>query len=503
MTANYFMLTRDGEDLSGLDFPPFTDGAGPTTVDVSDAPDARELLRTNLIPNPSFEVDLTGWEFLSSGLPTRTTAESYVGSACMEWTRAGIRNIRTDYLPASPGKTYTASLHMKAAESDIYNVDVYLSFFNASGSSLGSTYTEATMSTAWQRFSHTATAPAGTATMYVLVVAYGGASAETYFYDAVLLEEAATPSTYFDGDSTDAGALSYDWSGAPHASPSIETTPFDDVPSDLDGVPMLWLDQDDDAPYRPAEQTMPWPTGFYRSVFRVVRDPAVVGDDSGDALADQVYNHGWLITERLAWMLVDLHTGHVPHYGWPLDEDFDVIPVTGTPDTNSGSGWYGLTQVTWPGSGAGVGTMRQLIAGSEGSTRKVAAILDLLAATTGTQRTTMGNEYSANQSSIRAAYDNLMLAAGQWQAQGENWPYDSASSAQNKYTGRATLNAFLGRAAVGLALQDSSNLGNAVGFGLMAITAKEAGLIGATFTEASYQAMTGPIDAVLAMPSGY
>lgn len=48
---------------------------------------------------------------------------------------------------------------------------------------------------------------------------------------------------------------------------------------------------------------MPAPTGFCESVFRVIRDPAIVTDDSGNTLGTQVYNHGWVLG---AWLVVYL-----------------------------------------------------------------------------------------------------------------------------------------------------------------------------------------------------
>ncbi|WP_205474445.1 hypothetical protein [Nocardioides sp. SYSU D00038] len=45
--------------------------------------------------------------------------------------------------------------------------------------------------------------------------------------------------------------------------------------------------------------------------------------------------------------------------------------------------------------------------------------------------------------------------------------------------------------------------GTAAHTAMLAVVAKEAGLIGSTFTTATYETVTQPIDAVLAMPTGY
>jgi hypothetical protein len=39
--------------------------------------------------------------------------------------------------------------------------------------------------------------------------------------------------------------------------------------------------------------------------------------------------------------------------------------------------------------------------------------------------------------------------------------------------------------------------------GMLAVVAKEAGIVGASFTSAHSETLTGPIDAVLAVPNGY
>jgi hypothetical protein len=72
-----------------------------------------------------------------------------------------------------------------------------------------------------------------------------------------------------------------------------------------------------------------------------------------------------------------------------------VVPVTGTSAVNDGKGFRGLRSVTWPGSSVGVGTLRQFVSGDEGSNRKVAAILDMVAATTSAERTNHRPTYGA------------------------------------------------------------------------------------------------------------
>lgn len=238
--------------------------------------------------------------------------------------------------------------------------------------------------------------------------------------------------------------------------------------------------------WKPTADVVPGPTGFCESVFRVVRDPAVVTDDSGSTLGTQVYNHGWL----LAVWLSSYASLKVLPVTWPADGGFKVLPVTGTPVVADGVGTHGMQSVTWPGSGVGVGTLRQVVSGDGGSTRQVGAILDLLAATTSAQKTTIGSTYTSTVATIDPARVNLFLATQALSA-----------AAKSQVLGRSELAAFLGCQAV--AAPRGSTLENGIMWAMYAIVAKEAGLIGATFTTANYETLTQPIDAVLAMPSGY
>ena len=90
--------------------------------------------------------------------------------------------------------------------------------------------------------------------------------------------------------------------------------------------------------------------------------------------------------------------------------------------------------------------------------------------------------------------ENLQTAAGS----------EDGTTTQKRFWGRVGLNAVLARSAVGVTPNsEGGSLGLAVTAGLYAVTALEAGLVGATFTSANYQTMTDAIDAAIAMPSGY
>ena len=48
--------------------------------------------RNNLIVNPSFKTDTTGWSATGSSTITRITSEAFYGSSCLEVTKAAASN---------------------------------------------------------------------------------------------------------------------------------------------------------------------------------------------------------------------------------------------------------------------------------------------------------------------------------------------------------------------------------------------------------------------------
>ncbi|MGA8248389.1 MAG: hypothetical protein WB797_15900 [Nocardioides sp.] len=130
------------------------------------------------------------------------------------------------------------------------------------------------------------------------------------------------------------------------------------------------------------------------------------------------------------------------------------------------------------------------------SNRKVATIIDRLAAVSTANRSIIGTTYANNNSTglIDAAQTALFAALA------------SASLATRAaFSGRSGLAGRCAVAAVGLTPSSGgrSNLNFGVAAGTHAVLAKEAGLIGATFTTTHYDRMTNPIEQVITMPSGY
>lgn len=165
--------------------------------------------RTNLLQNPSWEIDSTGWTSAS-----RAPTNPNYGA----WSSSMSNGALSAKLPSGPGRTYTASGYMTRNGSGARAANATVRFYDSAGAELDPpTVTLITLVDIGipERRSATRTAPAGTAT-----VAWSGASDGVVGLDGALLEESATLGDYFDGTTTPpAGYYTY-WTGAPHNSMS-------------------------------------------------------------------------------------------------------------------------------------------------------------------------------------------------------------------------------------------------------------------------------------------
>ena len=166
--------------------------------------------RTNLILNPSFETNTTGWT--SNGSPTisRITTDSYINTACARVVfngtaiGAGFRNSQTSVyrIPVVEGQILTGSAYLKN-ESGSRNLRLAMRFYTtATGTSPISTVNGTTITnpTVWTRASVTGTAPATALWADVLFASVNsGLTTDAFLFDGVLAEYGDTVQTYFDG----------------------------------------------------------------------------------------------------------------------------------------------------------------------------------------------------------------------------------------------------------------------------------------------------------------
>lgn len=194
--------------------------------------------RKNLIPNPNFAVNTTGWAALRTGNTiSRTTAQQNTGAGALSLSRVGPGLDRiyagtltgTSGIPVVAGTTYTLSAYFRAATAARRGF-VGIQWYNAAGTSIsvsttgmGADYT----STSWTRHAMTAVAPATAAfaQAYVGIDSDGAGNipplGEVHYVDSVLLEAAAAAGGFFDGASVLAG-YTYAWTGTANQSASTE-----------------------------------------------------------------------------------------------------------------------------------------------------------------------------------------------------------------------------------------------------------------------------------------
>lgn len=175
----------------------------------------------NLVTNPSFEVDLSGWTAANSTL-ARTTVSASVGTASMQINNpipSPQYNAATTDVAVEGGKDYTLSARFSPWASG-GSPRLIITWLDGGGTPLDASGPATTAGT-WTTFAITHTAPPG-ATMARLTVGHTNPSSGYTRVDAVAFHE-GTSATYFDGTTAAAGTYSYAWTGAAHASTSKRT----------------------------------------------------------------------------------------------------------------------------------------------------------------------------------------------------------------------------------------------------------------------------------------
>ena len=181
------------------------------------------LLVGNLVPNPSIEVNTTGWAVLANCTLARVTSQFYIGVASLEMTAPAAGDCRavsstgTSGFAATTGLTYTGQARFRAATT-VRSVGVELRWYDSAGAFISTTFGSTTSDTTsgWTQVTVTSTAPAGALYGALGLRVLSAAIAEVHYADAAMVEEAPTAATY--GDGTQAG---WRWSGTAHQSASL------------------------------------------------------------------------------------------------------------------------------------------------------------------------------------------------------------------------------------------------------------------------------------------
>ena len=185
------------------------------------------VVETNLITNPSFQIDTTGWTIGTSGSGSsiaRITTDSYYDTASLQ-VNAGtaINGAAIQVANLVIGQQYTVQARMKATAGQ----PLWINTFGISG--VATTFTTATGG--WDLITRTFTP---TVTSGGISMGINTASGTCYI-DAVMLTKSATAPAYFDGSTNDADIqTTFAWTGTPHASTSTKTTVTPTVGSSID-----------------------------------------------------------------------------------------------------------------------------------------------------------------------------------------------------------------------------------------------------------------------------
>ena len=166
------------------------------------------MARNNLIVNPSFKTNTTGWSATGSSTLSRITTDYFYGSSCLQVAKAASANsgaVTSSRILVTQALSYALGVYVKIAATDepgtlVARVQWYDS---ATAGSLISTSNTISLDVIpgddWVRLTGVFTAPAGALSALVSVVQpTAGTAAETFYVDAVLFEQASYLNEYVD-----------------------------------------------------------------------------------------------------------------------------------------------------------------------------------------------------------------------------------------------------------------------------------------------------------------
>jgi hypothetical protein len=216
----------------GLDATPTWEKGDPISVKLSDAALARLFPgswapRTNLLPNPSFGLNLTGWA-ATRGTLARATTGGLDGDGYAIYTSNDGSTPTGNYtlfatVPVTAGETYTFSAYVLPDVAGDY--DASIQWHDAADALVSLTGGPAAAAQGgWVRLTVTGTAPAGATKVRLAVRPLGAlAVGKVYRIDQALFEKAATAGPYFDGFTAPALGWTTTWTGPDYASTSNAT----------------------------------------------------------------------------------------------------------------------------------------------------------------------------------------------------------------------------------------------------------------------------------------
>jgi hypothetical protein len=187
--------------------------------------------RTNLVTNPSFEVDTAGWT--ARGTITASSDFSVYGAKSLKHVSSAtlqttyVRTSTTSRIAVTEGSTYSLSIYVRAGDANTashpFRCSIY--WYDASGSIIliSSGASESiSVGGGWVALQVVGTAPATAVSCFLQAASSTAMSSQTFYYDGALFEESSTVGAYFDGTTADPSISvnSQTWNGTANASTS-------------------------------------------------------------------------------------------------------------------------------------------------------------------------------------------------------------------------------------------------------------------------------------------
>ncbi|MFC4089359.1 hypothetical protein [Micromonospora sp. GCM10011541] len=193
------------------------------------------VTRINLHPNPSLTNDGQYWGFYGGTTGLRSTDRGQYGSSSYKVTASGSTADFGGYGNTLPGAVAAGdpvygSMYVYSPVERDFRIGV--EFKDAANAKLSTAYGSAVRVPAntWTRVGgYGGLAPANTS--YVTVTCYStvavpAVAGDVAYFDAILIEKAATMESYFDGSWSPSGIYTYRWTGTAYASTSERLAPM-------------------------------------------------------------------------------------------------------------------------------------------------------------------------------------------------------------------------------------------------------------------------------------
>jgi hypothetical protein len=166
------------------------------------------MARNNLIVNPSFKTNTTGWSAAGSSTIARITTDAFFGSSCLEITKAAGANsgvVTESRISVTAATSYAVAAYVKVpAGEETGTFQINVSWYTAltGGSLISTTSTiglENTPGDDWIRLMGVMTAPSlALGALISIVQPVAGTISKKFYVDATMFEAATYVGEYFD-----------------------------------------------------------------------------------------------------------------------------------------------------------------------------------------------------------------------------------------------------------------------------------------------------------------